>query len=77
MIERKYSLSEIDEMRQLVRQILEPPPMTPYFERELAASAEDRLRTYMLAGVEPQELRAKASQKMQSMVDRGLIEIVR
>lgn len=56
MTERKYSISEIDKMRGAVRLKLQPGPMQPYNGAELSARVEDRLRTYMLAGVDPDEL---------------------
>lgn len=56
MTERKYSISEIDKMRGAVRLKLQPGPMQPYNDAELSARVEDQLRTYMMAGVDPDEL---------------------
>lgn len=71
MSERKYSLSEIDRMREAVR-IIAVGPMDwqcngrgsfigtsrsgpPYLR---VADIEDRLRTYMMNGTDPEELEA-------------------
>jgi len=63
MTERKYTLSEIDAMRKSLLDLCEDngrmistngPPYPKHSE------VEDRLRTYMMAGIEPKELREKA-----------------
>jgi hypothetical protein len=58
MIDRKYSLDEIDRMREAVQ----------YFHisnwtsgERLDRIIEDQLRTYMTAGIDPAELEAKAA----------------
>ena len=64
MIERKYSVSEIDSMRSSVKMLnstrrsdrLSSGAPVSWFVPGDASLIEDRLRTYMLAGIEPQEL---------------------
>ncbi len=58
MSERKYSVSEIERMRDALRWILIQPGVT-YYEDQKAAEIEEQLRTYMLAGTAPEELEAK------------------
>jgi hypothetical protein len=54
MPDRKYSIQEIDRMRQCIRYSY--PSGVPYYEHERAADIENRLRTYMLNGTDPKEL---------------------
>lgn len=70
---RKYTAAEIDEMRHLVRRMIEGPTLHwqfsksgsamgqggggPYNGAERKAHIEDRIRTYIMAGVGVQELR--------------------
>lgn len=66
MSERKYSVAEIDRMRAAIRRTF--PPQTysqsindPYLKSvgpDYSGQVEDRLRTYMLNGTEPEELEA-------------------
>lgn len=57
MTERKYSVAEIDRMREAIRLKLEPRgSVFTYNEGELSARVEDRLRTYMMAGVDPADV---------------------
>jgi hypothetical protein len=49
MAERKYSVSEIDRMRRAVALMMIGPCRN-------GAEVEDRLRTYMLNGTDPEEL---------------------
>lgn len=58
MAERKYTVEEIDRMRRLVEASLFPLPgsLALYDHLDKADSVEDRLRTYMLNGTEPDEL---------------------
>lgn len=71
MSERKYSVAEIDAMRATLRERHLPTRVIYHFMgsrageaeyippySELYARAEDELRTYMLGGVEPDELTA-------------------
>lgn len=52
---RRYTLAEIDEMRELIHETL--IHQFPYMEDELPTTVEMRLRTYMLAGISVQECR--------------------
>lgn len=61
MAGRKYSVSEIDEMRFNIRRAFGPGS---YYEAERAAAVEDRLRTHMQNGTDPEELRDAADQRM-------------
>lgn len=54
MTERKYSVAEIDRMRDYLLQNTDWSGSRPAFE----ARIEDTLRTYMLNGTEPEELEA-------------------
>ena len=71
---RAYMLAEIDEMRDLVGVIMDGPGSYQYSgngyyssgrvynESERSAKIEDRLRTYMTASLEPEELRARVKE---------------
>ena len=65
MTERAYTVREIDQMRDLVRHRLSPRRMVNGERYVLLgdgvdpAVVEDRLRTYMLAGVSAEELEAE------------------
>ena len=50
---RKYSVNEIDRMRAAIVAPARQRPVTEFID---AATVEDRLRTYMLNGTEPEEL---------------------
>lgn len=54
MNERKYLISEIDEMRGALKQMF--PWNTSYYPAERSAVVEDRLRTHMQNGTEPADL---------------------
>lgn len=54
MEQRKYSVAEIDRMRELINF-----SFTGQLPRNLEEIVEHRLRTYMLNGTEPAELEAK------------------
>lgn len=54
---RKYSLAEIDTMRRDTEWSY--PSGVSYYAAERAAEVERKLRTYMMAGVEPAELEGK------------------
>ena len=66
MKERAYTVSEIDRMRDAVghRLIFGVPPSSPdipltfpnYKEVDKTVIVEEQLRTYMIAGIEPEEL---------------------
>lgn len=66
---RKYTVDEIDEMRSILHMVIGykgPPQMTPYYQKDedrkeanSRSHIEDRLRTYMTAGVTPAQLRKK------------------
>lgn len=67
MSERKYSVQEIDRMRKTIRHqfpmIYRTPPGSggngpALLTDEYDSQVEDRLRTYMLNGTEPDELDA-------------------
>lgn len=54
MAERKYSVAEIDRMRRSIRWSY--PTGISCYEHERAADIENRLRTYMQNGTDPEEL---------------------
>ena len=57
MTDRKYSVAEIDRMRAAVHEnVLETRGLFYGDGAKLATVVEDRLRTYMLAGIGPEEL---------------------
>lgn len=60
MSERKYSVKEIDMMRGYVRYMLHPPAMMPFRQEEVDARVENALRTYIAAGISPEELEEEA-----------------
>jgi hypothetical protein len=60
MIERKYSLKDIDSMRVSIRTMLTIGNGS-YKVDEKNAEIENRLRTYMMAGIEPADLRKAES----------------
>ncbi len=55
MTERKYTVAEIDQMRELIQGSY--PDGWPYMHDEREAEIEGRLRTYMLNGTNPEELK--------------------
>lgn len=65
MIERKYSLGEIDAMRNAVYELT-----AGIVGRTDMALVEDRLRTYMMAGVDPQELVDKGEGRRKELVPK-------
>lgn len=68
---RAYTISEIDSMRSTVRFMLTlQNPMRVYGAGEFDKLAEDRVRTYMMAGVLPEDL-AKEAVDLHKMRDHG------
>jgi len=61
---KKYSISDIDRMRNALR-YLKIENMVPYYEEELAAAVEDQLRTHMMNGTDPHELEQAIQKKRQ------------
>jgi hypothetical protein len=59
MTERKYSVSEIDKMRQAVDVLLTRNGV-PFRKADRVVEIEQRLRTYMMNGTDPKELEEKA-----------------
>lgn len=53
---RRYTVAEIDLMRKWTESIVRRSAVT-YRSIDLAAEVEWRLRTYLMAGVEPEEVR--------------------
>jgi hypothetical protein len=64
--ERKYSVSEIDQMRRAVNEMLMRPG-TVFRASERTVAVEERLRTYMLNGTDPEELRKSAAEHIERM----------
>jgi hypothetical protein len=64
MAERKYSVAEIDRMRGALVSMCSS-------DRD----AEDRLRTYMLNGTEPEELEGAANEHSELMCQRQREEV--
>jgi hypothetical protein len=70
--QRKYSVAELDRMRQAIRLLIVGP--WPHVVRALPMGmcdpvdieTEDRLRTYMLNGTEPEELEQAAAALMKA-----------
>lgn len=62
--QRKYSVTEIDEMRLSIAHIYYFGET--YDGRERTADIENRLRTYMLNGTDPEELKAVAEENIKS-----------
>ncbi len=56
MSDRKYSVAEIDHMRKTVRRLIYSMGVTNSQWEESSRIVEDRLRTYMLNGTDPEEL---------------------
>lgn len=56
MPDRKYSVSEIDRMRRAIFEMR----LLPYGGDSIQQIIEERLRTYMLNGTDPEELEAEA-----------------
>lgn len=77
MPERKYSVLEIDRMRNAIRRQFPlvligttlGGPTTLTFEYD--AQVEDRLRTYMLNGTDPDELDPAQQQSLIALQSRG------
>jgi len=63
MTERKYSVSEIDKMREAILRLY--PLGVPYRANERAADAENRLRTHMQNGTGPEELERAAREHVE------------
>ena len=59
MNERKYTLLEIDDMRRSIYRFY--PSGVAYVPSERSAEVEDRLRTYMQNGTDPEELEVMAN----------------
>lgn len=62
MIERKYSVAEIDRMRVLVRFTI--PDGTTFYGEGVTVWIEERLRTYMMAGIGPEELQEELNRRV-------------
>lgn len=63
MNERNYTVAEIDSMRMACRNLALPGPYTPFYQEDIDRNAEEILRTYMQAGIEPQELNSALQEK--------------
>jgi hypothetical protein len=67
MTERAYTLKEVDQMRRAVFasrdswEVHSNPEYQQQYERRRDREVEDQLRTYLLAGVDPQELEDKTA----------------
>lgn len=62
---RKYSVAEIDAMRECIGWMY--PSGVSYLQGERAADIENRLRTYMTNGTEPDELQKAARKSLERM----------
>lgn len=62
-MERKYSISEIDQMRRALEALASYRHQV-FHPAERAAAVEDRLRTHMLNGTDPEELEEEAQRWM-------------
>lgn len=70
---RKYSISEIDRMRRAIRYSY--PSGVCYIQHERDADIENRLRTYMQNGTEPEELE-KACYRIIEVFQRAAMNAV-
>lgn len=61
-ISRQYSIEEIDQMRNAIRWSY---GSGSYYEPERQAEVERTLRTYMMAGIDPEEVRKKRDAAME------------
>lgn len=73
---KAYTVAEIEEMRSLARRLIEGPTLNwtvnsdmsmcsigySYMESERAAAVEDRVRTYIMAGIAVEELRVAVAE---------------
>jgi ABC-type glycerol-3-phosphate transport system substrate-binding protein len=69
--QRKYSVSEIDAMRQAIRWSY--PDNVPFYQEERTKEIEELIRTYMAGGADPKEVAEtywKQSQARQAMQQR-------
>jgi hypothetical protein len=71
LMQRKYSLDEIDRMRDALRKALRYQQTTAYREGELFDHAESQLRTCMMNGTDPEELEAYRDKACEAMVKRN------
>ncbi len=60
IMDRKYSVKEIDRMRCAVENIISIMDIG----RPDDSNVEDRLRTYMINGTDPEELEAESEEKL-------------
>jgi hypothetical protein len=68
-MERRYTVSEIDMMRERIRSRVTDELMrcrTSVSVNEILEEAETRLRSYMLGGVDPAELQSHSSSSSKS-----------
>ena len=63
--QRTYTMGDIDRMRKAIDWNIIPEGQ-PYYPAEKNAQVEDRLRTYMLAGVSPEEVEQKYVRQQQN-----------
>lgn len=74
MTDRKYTLAEIDRMRNAINWMY--PDGVAFYQDERARETEERLRTYMAAGIEPEDLERqmgeyiRARQEAQARMER-------
>ena len=68
MAERKYSIGEIDRMRKAIEWCY--PTGVPYLAAERAADVENRLRTYMQNGTDPEELEKMENDRLEAAYRR-------
>lgn len=57
---RAYTLAEVDAMRAAVQSLIKFTAVRTSFGERTHILVEDRVRTYMMAGVDPAELQAEA-----------------
>lgn len=70
-MERKYSISEIDAMRESVSTLM--LAIAHYQCAPDERRVEDKLRTYLIAGVSPEELAAEAKAHRAKMPDSAVV----
>lgn len=62
MAERLYTVREIDRMRRVLT--MSYPPGVTFRQSDRSAEVEDRIRTYMSAGVDPAEVIAYCNEQV-------------
>lgn len=68
--QRAYTVDEVDRMRKAISWSY--PDGVSYYPAERAADIENRIRTYMAAGVSPEELERKRNEQAYQKQKRSM-----